>query len=235
MAVFAKAPEPGAVKTRLTPFLRAAEAADLYRALLLDTVDVVEAAEAEVVVAFTPVSARRAVERLLGGHRRYLPQGPGDLGRRLAYAFERLCGAGRPVIAVGSDCPGVGPARIREAADHLAKAEVVLGPSTDGGYYLIGLDRPRPGLFEGVEWSTDRVLEATLARAEEAGLRVHVLAAERDLDTPEDLFELYAGTRTAAWADDYSRTWKTLHALLPPRRVSALEERVLGRGEGSGG
>lgn len=226
VVVFARAPEPGAVKTRLTAFLRAAEAADLHRALLLDTVEAAESSGAEVAIAFTPQAARRELERLLGRHRRLLPQGPGDLGRRLAYGFERLCDGRRPVLAVGSDCPGLSPARIREAAEALGRADVVLGPAADGGYYLIGSVQPRPDLFEGVAWGTGRVLEATMEAIGAAGLRARLLPAERDLDTPEDLFELWAGTRTATWADAYPRTWKTLHALLPPRRLSMLEEAV---------
>ncbi|MBW3660457.1 MAG: TIGR04282 family arsenosugar biosynthesis glycosyltransferase [Gemmatimonadetes bacterium] len=223
------------MKTRLTPVLRAAEAADLYRALLVDTVEVAESTGANVVVAFTPHGARGPLERLLGRHRRYLPQGPGDLGQRLAYAFERLCDGPRPTLVVGSDCPGLGPDRLREAAEALKSSDIVVGPAIDGGYYLLGLTRPRPEVFAGVPWSTGRVFEATMARIGEAGLRARVLAVERDLDTPEDLFDLYAGTRTATWAEAYPRTWKKIHALLPPRRLSMLEEVVAERrGDGPG-
>lgn len=230
VCVFAKAPEPGKVKTRLVPTLRAEEAADLYRAMLLDTVGVAEWAHAEVVIAFTPHAARGTLERLLGRHRTYLPQGPGDLGDRLAYAFERLCGGGRAVIVVGSDCPGLDPDRIDQAAEALKGSDVVVGPSLDGGYYLIGLNRPRPELFEGVPWSTERVFESTMERIDAAGLDVSVLPTERDLDTPEDLLELFAGTRTAGWEEVYQQTWKEIHALLPPRRLSLLEEAVAERG-----
>lgn len=228
--MFAKAPQPGAVKTRLTPVLRPAEAADLYRALLTDTVGVAEEIDARVVVAFTPHSARAPLERLLGRHRTFMPQGPGDLGRRLGYAFERLCDDRRPVLAVGSDCPGLSPERLREAADALSGGdEVAIGPTVDGGYYLIGLTRPRAGLFEDVPWSTPRVFEGTMERLGELGLRARILATERDIDTPEDILELYAGTRTAEWEEAYPRTWKELHALLPPRRLSMLEEAVAER------
>lgn len=228
--MFAKAPEPGEVKTRLTPVLRAAEAADLYRALLIDTVEVAASIGAQVVVAFTPQVARAPLERLLGRHRTFMPQGPGDLGQRMAYAFQRLCDGRRPVLVVGSDCPGLSAERLREAAHALADgAEVAIGPTVDGGYYLIGMTRARPRLFEDVPWSTGGVLETTMERIEELDLDARVLATERDVDTPEDLLELYAGTRTAEWEESYPRTWKELHVLLPPRRLSMLEEAVAER------
>ena len=230
MAVFARAPEPGRVKTRLIPVLRAAEAAELYEALLLDTIEVVESC-ARTVVAFTPSGGRRVLERLLGGHRRLLPQGPGDLGERLGRVFEILCERGQPALVVGSDCPALTAARIRTAAERLGHADVVIGPALDGGYYLIGLRRPRPELFRDIPWSTGSVLEITRSRAQEAGLRVELLEAARDLDTPEDLYEWYAGSRSEEFAASYPRTWHLIHALLPPSRFAALEELI---GERSG-
>ena len=218
------------MKTRLIPVLRAAEAAELYEALLLDTVEVAESC-AGVVVAFTPSGGRRVIERLLGRHRRYLPQGPGDLGERIARVFEVLGGKGQPVLVVGSDCPGMTASRIRAAAERLGRADVVLGPTLDGGYYLIGLRKPRPELFRDIPWSTAAVFETTRSRAQEAGLRVELLEAARDLDTPEDLYEWYAGSRSEEFASSYPRTWRLLHALLPPSRFAALEESI---GERSG-
>lgn len=218
------------MKTRLIPILRAAEAAELYEALLLDTVEVAESC-ARTVVAFTPSGGRRALERLLGPRRRLLPQGPGDLGERLARVFEALCERGQPAMVVGSDCPALTAARIRTAADRLRDADVVIGPALDGGYDLIGLKRPRPELFDDIPWSTGSVLEITLGRAKEAGLRVELLEAVRDLDTPEDLYEWYAGSRSEEFAASYPRTWRLIHTLLPPSRFAALEESI---GERSG-
>jgi hypothetical protein len=234
VAVFAKAPEPGRVKTRLTPALRAQEAADLYRALLLDTLDVVEPVAAATYVAYTPAGARRHLEALLGTRRRLLPQGPGDLGRRLAAVFERLCDGRRSVLAVGSDCPGLTPARIEEAAGALTRADVVLGPALDGGYYLIGMRRPHADLFRDVPWSTAGVLEATRERIAEAGLQVRWLPLERDVDTPSDLFELRAGGEALGLRESYPRTWGVLHSMLSPQRLSRLEEILEGRNEGRG-
>jgi glycosyltransferase A (GT-A) superfamily protein (DUF2064 family) len=120
----------------------------------------------------------------------------------------------------------VNAGRLRDAARELANRDVVLGPALDGGFYLIGLRRDRPELFRDVPWSTAHALEAVEAHAREANLRVGRLAAERDLDTPEDLYEWYAGARAAGLRGTYPRTWSVLHAILPPRRLVELEEAI---------
>ena len=214
------------MKTRLTPAFRPEEVADLYRALLLDTIEVVESTGAEVVVAFTPGNARRPLERLLGGRRRLLAQPPGDLGDRLEGVLASLHGGGRPVLVVGSDCPGLTPERVREAVEALREAPIVVGPALDGGFYLIGMSRPAPGLLLDVPWSTERVLDATLRRVRERDLPVRELAPERDLDTPRDLFEWFAVARESSREADYPRTWKTLYSLMTPRRLVELEARL---------
>jgi rSAM/selenodomain-associated transferase 1 len=215
------------VKTRLSPALRPDEAADLYRALLLDTIDVVEATDARVTIAFTPATARRPLERLLGGRRRLMLQPPGDLGARIEGVFGRISEDGaRRALVVGSDCPGLTPVRIREAWRALESVPAVLGPALDGGFYLLGLARAEPGLLEGIPWSTGDVLASTRARLRERGLAVHELPPERDLDTPRELVEWFAIARSAGPEPVYPRTWKTLHSLMTPRRFAELEARL---------
>ncbi|HUP01980.1 MAG TPA: TIGR04282 family arsenosugar biosynthesis glycosyltransferase [Gemmatimonadota bacterium] len=229
VVVFAKAPEPGRVKTRLTPVLRAGEAADLARALLLDTLDIVDSIGADVVVAFAPATGRRSFERLLGRRRRLIAQGPGDLGSRLAGVTGQLLAVGKgPVIAVGSDCPALTAEVLRRAAAGLARADVVLGPALDGGYYLVALKAPHPEIFQGIPWGTAQVMAATRERIEAARLAAAILEPARDLDTPEDLFEWYAGGQAENLRERFPRTWRILHAALPPRRFSALEAVVRG-------
>lgn len=231
VAVFAKAPEPGRVKTRLTPVLRAREAAELYEALLLDTLEIVRGVARETVVAFTPATGRRAFERLLPPGVRLVPQGPGDLGARLAHVSGRLLESRRvPLLVIGSDCPAVTESLLLDAARGLDAADVVLVPTFDGGYALIGTTRPRPEVFQGIPWSTDRVLETTLERAQAASLSVRLLDPVRDLDTPADLFEWYVGARAAEFPDRCPRTSRILHAILPPRRLSELEAVVEAEG-----
>jgi rSAM/selenodomain-associated transferase 1 len=222
--VFVKAPTPGQVKTRLIPFLRPDEAADLYRALLVDTIDVVELANARVVVAFTPATGRRHLERLLGARRHLMLQPPGDLGARLEGVLGMLQeSGGKRVLAVGSDCPGLTSERVREAYRALENAPIVLGPALDGGLYLLGVSRSAVGLLSDIPWSTGRELESTRARLVQRGLAVRELPEERDLDTPRDLFEWYVGARGSGLETTYPRTWKILHSLMTPRRFADLE------------
>lgn len=224
VAVFAKAPVAGQVKSRLIPALRPEEAADLYRALLVDTIDVVESADARITVAFTPATGRRHLERLLGARRQLILQPPGDLGARLEGVIGMLRESGeKRVLVVGSDCPGLTSERVREAYSALGNAPVVLGPALDGGFYLLGVSVCAVGLLRDIPWSTGRELEATRMRLVERGLAVRELPAERDLDTPSDLFEWYASARGAGLETTYPRTWKTLHSLMTPRRFADLE------------
>jgi hypothetical protein len=226
--VFAKAPVPGHVKTRLIPALRPEEAANLYRALLIDTIENVESAGAEVVVAFTPASARRSLERLLGGRHRLLLQPPGDLGARIQGVLAVVQGErDLPVLVIGSDCPGLTPKLVQEAWAALERVPVVLGPSLDGGFYLLGLARRKQDLFRDMPWSTDRLFQCLRARLEEQGVARLELAPQRDLDTPRDLFEWYASAREAGLQTTYPRTWNELHSLMTPTRFAELEGRLL--------
>ncbi len=227
VVIFAKAPIPGSVKTRLTPALGADEAADLYRALLVDTIEVAESADARLTVAFTPATSRRHLERLLGPRRRLLIQPPGDLGERIeAVVGQVQRSKAARVVVVGSDCPGLTTARIHEAWSALAEVPVVLGPAVDGGAYLIGLARPAAGLLRDIPWSTGRELAAIRGRLAELRIAFRELAPERDLDTPSDLFEWFVAARQAGLESSYPRTWKTLHSLMTPRRSAEIETQL---------
>ena len=232
VAIFAKTPTAGEVKTRLTPVLRAGEAAELAEAMLLDTVEIVERAGLDAVLAFTPATGRRALERLLGPRRRLVPQGGGDLGARLERVMRRLAEKSRgPVIAIGTDCPAIDGDRLVSAARALGRSDVVLGPALDGGFYLLGLRRLRPELFHDVPWSSDATLTTVAERARSAGLVLTRLAPARDLDTPDDLYAWFADAREAGLSETYPRTWSVLNAALPPRRLAALEAVVRGEPE----
>lgn len=197
--VFAKAPRTGAVKTRLCPPLSPAAAARLYRCFLLDVFDGVYALGGVTpVVAYAPRRARRffagTPPRML-----LVPQAGADLGIRMAGVFERLFARGfEAVVMLGADSPTLPPAYLRRAVRALRGGTVdgVIGPSEDGGYYLIGLRAPCPELFAGVAWSTSRVLTQTLTRARRAGRRLRALPTWYDVDTIEDLRRLAADLRT---------------------------------------
>ncbi len=227
VAIFAKAPIPGTVKTRLTPSLGADEAADLYRALLVDTIEIAESANARLTVAFTPATSRRHLERLLGPRRRLLIQPPGDLGERIEAVVGQIQrGKAGRVVVLGSDCPGLTSERIGEAWSALEGIPVVLGPAADGGVYLIAFARPPAGLLRDIPWSTGRELAAIRSRLDERGIAYRELAPERDLDTPSDLFEWYIAARAIGLESTYPRTWKILHSLMSPRRLAEIETRL---------
>jgi rSAM/selenodomain-associated transferase 2 len=118
----------------------------------------------------------------------YRPQGTGDLGCRMGRAFAEAFSEGvdRAVI-IGTDCPEITPELICESFERLATSNLVFGPATDGGYYLIGLRRPAPELFTNIPWGSERVLEETLRLANELSLNVSLLKALSDVDRPEDL------------------------------------------------
>ncbi len=188
--VFAKAPRPGYVKTRLAADLGPDEAVRIYRTLGRRTLDALRSGSESVFVYYDPPDpeALAEIQAWLGSDRiEYRPQVSGDLGERMARAFdERLAEADR-VCIVGTDVPGIGPGTLEEAFRSLETHDVVVGPATDGGYYLVGLRETRPELFREIPWSTGAVLETTLARAREVGADVGLLATRTDVDTKEDV------------------------------------------------
>lgn len=188
LLVFARAPRPGAVKTRLARTLGDERAATLYRRMGRVVIGQVADAPATVTVCFTPGGAEEEIRQWLGpGAARYWPQGSGDLGVRMSRMFDRAFESSSRVIVIGTDAPAVDDGTIRRALQGLDSADVVLGPSRDGGYYLLGLSRPRPELFKGIRWSTGSVTGETLLRARAAGLDVTLLEVETDIDTAADL------------------------------------------------
>jgi len=182
----AKHPSPGAVKTRLVPALGADGACALYAAFILDLAARLQGLPYAVTWAYWPADA--PFPDLLPGAR-CVPQRGADLGERMAGAIADAFGEGPgPVLVIGADAPHLPAEWIADAATALGgDADLVLGPAADGGYYLIGLRGPAPGLFTGIPWSTPRVLAATRARAGALGLREHPLPSCFDVDGPEDL------------------------------------------------
>jgi len=123
----------------------------------------------------------------LGTDVQYRGQTPGDLGERMRAAIDDELRGATAVCVVGTDIPGLDESTLRQAFDALETHDVVIGPATDGGYYLIGMTRTRPELFDGIPWSTARVLDLTLERAEAAGLSVARLEPRTDVDTLDDV------------------------------------------------
>lgn len=193
LIVFVKAPRPGAVKTRLAKTIGTAAACAAYRSLVETLLDRLQSLSA-VELRYSPDDAGCEIERWRRGSWTRRPQGAGNLGQRLMSAFEQAFGAGASrVVIIGSDCPAVMVRDIREAWKSLHTHDVVLGPASDGGYWLVGSSRPLPQLFEDMAWSTDRVFGETIERIWRGGFTVQVLRELPDVDTERDWRAFRAG------------------------------------------
>ena len=198
VVIFAKAPVPGEVKTRLCPPLTGDEAATLHGSFVIDMLERTKLAAAKLklpidrylacapsstLVFFKIMEERQSVK--------LLDQVGDDLGARMHGAFETLFGKGyKQVLIVGSDIPTLPLDYYKKALALLDTNDLVLGPAEDGGYYLIGLKQPRPELFTGIAWSTDLVLATTQEKAAGLGLKTALLPPWRDVDTIADLTAL---------------------------------------------
>ena len=186
LIVFVKAPRPGAVKTRLAKDIGASAAHAAYRQLVETLLNQLQGLGG-VELCFSPDNAASELQHWLKKGWSSSPQGDGDLGQRLQSAFQRAFHAGAKRVAIiGSDCPAVRVEDVREAWGGLQSHEVVLGPATDGGYWLIGLRQPQPNLFRGVHWSTENVFAETIQRVQRAGLSVQLLRELADVDTDRE-------------------------------------------------
>ncbi len=177
VAVFARAPELGKVKTRLAVSVGEVIALDAHRALLTRTIDVV-ALSGFVGEIWLDGDA----SALLAPRLPIRQQCPGDLGTRMLHTITDITARGRSAIIVGSDCPIVDQQYLRDAVAALEHADVVIGPVEDGGYVLIGMSRPHACLFGDMAWSTPTVFAETLRRAATAGLSSVVLGKLWDVD-----------------------------------------------------
>jgi rSAM/selenodomain-associated transferase 1 len=182
LAVFLKAPRLGTVKTRLASEIGSRQALRLYRVMVARTLICVRRAGLDAILWFTPQDAAPEMRFWLGEGWDLRPQASGDLGARLSAAAHAVP-LGRPWIAIGVDCPQLTSELLQEALDIIQRGSVVLGPATDGGYYLIGGTTPLPELFADMPWGTDRVLGETRARLERAAAPWCELLELRDVDT----------------------------------------------------
>jgi len=203
LAVMTKAPHPGRVKTRLVPPLTPVDAAELNKCFLRDTAAAILTAcnqagteketSARGVAVYTPADAASAYEDVLPPDFLLLPQRGEGFGERLCLAAADLfrCGFGS-VCLIDSDSPTVPAENFAEAVRLLRDTgdRTVLGPSDDGGYYLIGLKSVHSELFDKIDWSTERVLEQTAQRAQESGLEIKFLPTGFDVDDDSSLRRL---------------------------------------------
>ncbi|MBE9128565.1 MULTISPECIES: TIGR04282 family arsenosugar biosynthesis glycosyltransferase [unclassified Coleofasciculus] len=192
LIVFTRYPEPGKTKTRLIPALGAKGAANLQRQMtehtMVRTREIKRLRFLSVEVYFSGGNPE-LMRHWLGWDITYQPQCAGDLGERMASAFQVSFAAGMTeVVIIGTDCPDLNASIMTQAFEMLKEKDLVLGPSQDGGYYLIGLRRLVPELFKGIHWSTAEVLQQTARIAQKLELAVAYLSVLNDVDCPEDLW-----------------------------------------------
>ncbi|MDE0014980.1 MAG: TIGR04282 family arsenosugar biosynthesis glycosyltransferase [Candidatus Poribacteria bacterium] len=214
--VFAKNPIPNAVKTRLVPTLSPEQAATLYTAFLTDwCAALAELSDADLVIAYTPADAQSDLQALIGDDAIYIPQVGIDLGERLTSATQWAAEHGyTKILLVGSDSPTLPISYISQALTLLDSRNIVIGPSTDGGYYLIGfsvetLATTIPHVFEDIAWSTAEVFQQTVARIHAAEATLGLLPPWYDIDRAEDLAFLRAHLSAMRLAGDSVQAVRT--------------------------
>ncbi|MCG6533949.1 MAG: TIGR04282 family arsenosugar biosynthesis glycosyltransferase [Syntrophales bacterium LBB04] len=204
LIMFVRFPGQGQVKSRLAKDLDAEVATNLYRCFVQDLSERLSREAYRLCIAFHPGDKEREMREMLGDEFSYFPQMGEDLGERMKLAFLRCFSEGaRSVVLIGSDIPDL-PARIvDEAFRALDKCGAVIGPSVDGGYYLIGFrqDTLNGDVFAGLPWGEDSVFQETMNILRMAGDPVHMLPVWRDIDNREDIRALIKTSGNEGFAD----------------------------------
>lgn len=215
MICFTRVPRPGRTKTRLLPVFTPEQCAGIHTAFLRDLAGVYGAVDADLFIAYTPDPDWQQLRPLFPGARDFFPQEGADLGEKMLHAITRVLEQGyESCILTGSDLPELTAAHLEAGFDALEGADAVLSPTSDGGYYLVGMHRPREALFRVAGYGTATVWENTLSSARAAGLTVAAGLPCDDVDTPEDLRRL-AGTlppesHTARFLNELRKAGNTL-------------------------
>jgi rSAM/selenodomain-associated transferase 1 len=211
----AKAVRPGAVKTRLAACLPSPAITGLYRCLLEDTVGLAQSLDGVETAIMCPAADVEDLSRMIGNGTQVVAQTGEGLGAGLTSVFAHFATAGRRrIVAFNSDSPHLPPSALRLAFDALGSCDLVVGPTHDGGYYLVGGTAFHSGLFTGSAMGTTSALQALLARAEVLGLSVRAIDPFYDIDVPADLSRLAEelrlaperAPRTAMWLTEWART-----------------------------
>lgn len=220
--MFVKAPERGTVKSRLAASVGNDIALDLYQCFVRDMMEMITETGYPYIICFHPPDARKRMAQWLGNTRELLPQTGDDLGERMQNAFLEVFSKGyRNAVLIGSDSPDLPGALIDEAFSSLKDHGAVIGPSFDGGYYLIGFraDAFLSGVFDGIPWSTPEVFLRTLDILQKEDFLIHILPQWRDIDTLDDLKALYVNNSDTSFAG--SATIKYINnSIRPPMNES---------------
>ena len=201
-AIFAKYWEPGQVKTRLARNVGAAAACKVYFHFVRHLVHRFREVGVRRTVVYSPAGTEELFREEVPAAWDLAPQSNGDLGRRMNEFFVVNAAPGTKNVLIGSDTPNLPVEYVEKAAEFLDSVDVVLGPSGDGGYYLIGMKNPVREIFEDIAWSTDQVLQATLEKLNSIGKTYKLLPEMKDVDELEDLQELLKQLLASDQADD---------------------------------
>jgi len=187
LGLLAKWPTPGLVKSRLGRETSQEWAADVAMAFLADMVARLSGIHARRILVFTPIEARSSFSKLTGDRFQLIPQSDGDLGRRMAAFFQEVFHQGpAKAILLGVDSPTIPLSYIEDAFSRLDGADLVIGPATDGGYYLFGSSGKVPPIFGDMNWSRSSVLTETIFRLNASSCRLALLPPWYDVDTLND-------------------------------------------------
>lgn len=191
LIIFTRYPEAGKTKTRMIPALGEAGAADLQRQLsehTIRTAQILQESRAIDIEIYFAGGDRKLMSSWLGNNHSYYPQASGDLGTKMQSAFANAFERGEQrIVLIGIDCPDITPVILNQAFNSLKSHELVLGGAEDGGYYLIGLSKLVPELFQDIHWGTDLVFATTQETAQQLALSLDYLPVLPDIDRPGDL------------------------------------------------
>lgn len=201
---FTRVPRPGVTKTRLLPVLTPEQCSGLHWAFLRDLAQVYENVDAHLFVAYTPDEDWESLKPVFPTARDFFPQEGTDLGEKMYNAIARVLGLGYDsVILTGADLPLLEPRHLLGGFSALENADLAMGPTSDGGYYLIGMKQPRREVFAISGYGGSSVYERTVAAAKNAGLIVAAAPVCDDVDTPEDLHRLAAQCTPDSFTGQY--------------------------------
>lgn len=188
LIIFLKYPQPGLVKTRLATDIGKEKAASLYKKFTELIIEQVTSDDYHLFIFYSPLDKREEIINWLGKDLEFYPQQGNNLGRRMQKAFKFAFARGAKNVAIiGTDSPLINKHMILEAFKKLEAAEAVIGPCLDGGYYLLGLNKFKDDIFEGMAWSSDRVYNQTIAKLRNLDFKFVVLEEQVDVDDIEDI------------------------------------------------
>ncbi|HMF18056.1 MAG TPA: TIGR04282 family arsenosugar biosynthesis glycosyltransferase [Gemmataceae bacterium] len=191
LGIFAKEPRPGQVKSRLAAATSPEWAARIADAFLRDTIARLARVEAQRFLVYSPDQSKENFAALAGNQYQLIPQADGDLGRRMEqFIVGQLWSGAQRIVIVGSDSPSLPAEWIEDAFRQLDEVNLVIGPATDGGYYLLGCAGSAPPIFDNIPWGSEKVLSETISRLSDPAWRVALLPPWYDVDSVADLWAL---------------------------------------------